>query len=329
MKKVFRILGCLLAAVLVLAGGAVTYLYARKPAMAPAANVKIERTPERLARGEYLYRLADCDGCHSDRDYGRFGGPVNAGGIAAGQVFPREAGLPGSVTAPNLTPDVETGIGSWSDGEKVRAIREGVDRDGRTLFPMMPYGAFRKMSDEDVYSLVAYLGTLPAVKRAHPQTQLDFPVGLMIKSAPKPAGSVPNPDLSEKVKKGEYLVNIAGCQGCHTPSLAGGEKFAGPGTAVFSANISPDPSTGIGRWSEQDFVNKFAQYRDYAEHGSPKVGPESFTIMPWLNFCQLPEDDLRAMYAYLRTLPPVSKAVETHPGFDPKVKQMVVSGDRK
>ncbi|MCU1233714.1 MAG: cytochrome c-related protein, partial [Candidatus Solibacter sp.] len=92
---------------------------------------------------------------------------------------------------------------------------------------------------------------------------------------------------------------------------------------------SPDPSTGIGRWSEQDFVNKFAQYREYAERGSPKVGPESFTIMPWLNFCQLPEDDLRAMYAYLRTLPPVSKAVETHPGFDPKVKQMVVSGDRK
>jgi mono/diheme cytochrome c family protein len=181
------------------------------------------------------------------------------------------------------------------------------------------------MSDEDVYSLVAYLNSLPPVKRAHPPTQLDFPVGLMIKSTPKPAGSVPAPDLSDKVKRGAYLATIAGCQGCHTPSLGGGEKFAGPAASVFSANISPDPATGIGRWSEQDFVNKFAQYRDYAEHGSPKVGPEAFTIMPWLNFSQLPEEDLRAIYSWLRTLPPVSKAVETHPGYDPKVRQMLVS----
>ncbi len=145
-KKVFRILGYVLAALIVLAGGTVTYLYARKPAMAPPSSLKIDRTPERLARGAYLYRLADCDGCHSDRDYGRFGGPVNPGGLAAGQTFPRELGLPGTVTAPNLTPDPETGLGTWSDGEKVRAIREGVDKDGRTLFPMMPYEAFRKMA---------------------------------------------------------------------------------------------------------------------------------------------------------------------------------------
>lgn len=193
MKKAFRVVGYVVAAALLMAGAAVTYLYARKPEMAPPAGLRIERTPERLARGEYLYRLADCDGCHSERDYGRFGGPVVPGGKAAGQVFPKEMGMPGTVVAPNLTTDPETGIGTWTDGEKVRAIREGVDKNGRALFPMMPYEAFRKMSDEDVYSLVAYLDTLPPVKRRHPAMELDFPVALMIKGAPKPAGSVARP----------------------------------------------------------------------------------------------------------------------------------------
>jgi hypothetical protein len=185
------------------------------------------------------------------------------------------------------------------------------------------------MCDEDVYSLVAYLDTLTPVKRRHPVTQLDFPVALFIKSAPQPVGSVGHPDLSSKEKKGEYLVRIGGCRGCHTATLSGGEKFIGPGATVVSANISPDPSTGIGRWSEQDFINKFAQYREYAVNGPPKVGPESLTLMPWLNFSQLPEDDLRAIYAYLRTVPAVKKAVETHPGFDPQVKKMLVSEGTK
>jgi mono/diheme cytochrome c family protein len=313
MKRALRVVGYVLAVLLLIAGGTVTYLNARKPEMSPAPRLAIQRTSQRLARGEYLYRLADCDGCHSERDYTRFGGPVVPGGMGAGQVFTRDMGVPGTVVPPNITPDPETGIGTWTDGEKVRAIRDGVDKVGRTLFPMMPYEAYRQMSDEDVFSLVAYLDTLPSVKRTHPPTQLDFPVALLIKSTPRPAGSVPQPDLSGKVRKGEYLANIAGCRGCHTPSLGGGERFVAPGLLVVSANISPDPSTGIGRWSEQDFVNKFAEYRDYAEHGPPKVGPSAFTLMPWLEFCRLPEEDLRAIYAYLRTQPPVHKSVETHP----------------
>ena len=211
----------------------------------------------------------------------------------------------------------------------MRAIREGVDKDGRTLFPMMPYAEFRKMSDDDVYSLVAYLDSLPAVNRRHPATQLDFPVALFIKSSPQPSGSVAHPDLSDKVKRGRVPGH---CRG--VPRLSHGDaerrrKFVGPAAAVVSANISPDESTGIGRWSEQYFVNHFVQYRDYAVNGSPKVGPESFTLMPWLNFSQLPEEDLRAIYAYLRTVPPVKKAVETHPGFDPQVKKMLVSEAKK
>jgi hypothetical protein len=102
--------------------------------------VKVEMTPERVARGEYLFKVAaDCGGCHSERDWSKFSAPVVQGGEGKGFVFPPELALPGTVVAPNLTPDPETGLGAWSDGEKIRAIREGISRDGRALFPMMPY----------------------------------------------------------------------------------------------------------------------------------------------------------------------------------------------
>ena len=112
-------------------------------------------------------------------------------GRGKGWIFPVELGLPGAVTAPNITPDRETGIGAWTDGEKIRAIREGISRDGRVLFPMMPYPNFRMMSDEDVYAIVAYMNTLPAVRNPLPVTKIDFPVSLMIKSVPQPAGIGP------------------------------------------------------------------------------------------------------------------------------------------
>lgn len=220
---------------------------------------------------------------------------------------------------PNITPDPETGIGTWTDGEKIRAIREGIDKDGRALFPMMPYENFRHMSDDDVLSLVAYLDSLPPVKHRVPKTRVKFPVSVLIKGAPRPVRSVAPPDRRHQLKYGEYLVKLAGCMECHTPSLSGGEKVQlAPAMLVVSANISPDPRTGIGSWSEQDFLDRIYQYRDYAQHGSPKVGPESFTLMPWLNFSQLPPEDLKAIYAYLHSRPPVYKAVETHPGWDPE-----------
>lgn len=84
------------------------------------------------------------------------------------------------------------------------------------------------------------------------------------------------------------------------------------------ANLTPDPDTGLGQWQEEHFLHKFYQYREYVEKGSPQVGPESFTLMPWLNFCQLPPEDLGAIYAYLRTVPPVYNAVVKHP--EPEVR---------
>jgi hypothetical protein len=96
-------------------------------------------------------------------------------------------------------------------------------------------------------------------------------------------------------------------------TLAGGQEFRFPGVVVVSANITPDPQTGIGRWSEQNFLDRIYQYKEYAEKGSQQVGPESFTIMPWLNFAQLEPDDLKAIYAFLRTQQPIYHAVDSHP----------------
>jgi mono/diheme cytochrome c family protein len=331
MKRFWKTAGLALGGMACVGVAAASYVLVRKPAIAPPLDIKVEMTPERIARGKYIFTVSDCSGCHSARDFSRFGGPVVEGRIGEGFEFPSELGLPGRVASRNITPDLETGIGAWTDGEKIRAIREGISRDGTILFPMMPYKRFRKMSDEDAMSLVAYLNALPPVKHKVERSQIDFPVSVFIKSAPQPAGSVPAPDRANRLAFGEYLVNIAGCAGCHTQSekgqpkpgatFAGGERFAFPGAVVVSANITPDPQTGIGRWKEADFVEKFVQYREYAAKGSPAAGPENFTIMPWLEFSQLDPDDLGAIYKFLRSQKPVYHIVDSHPGFRKLVTQ--------
>ncbi len=322
-KRLAGILGISMVAAITLCATGVGYLYLRKPAMAPPSKARVPMTAERIARGKYIFQLADCDGCHSERDYSRFSGPVVESGRGKGFVFPKELGLPGTIVARNITSDPETGLGAWTDGEKIRAIREGISRDGTVLFPLMPYESFRKMSDEDAESLVAYLNTLPPIRHRLPRSEVAFPVSLMIKRAPKPAGTVAPPDRGDRLKYGQYLVTVAGCIGCHTPSEkghpkpgmegAGGERFQIGSATVVSANITPDTKTGIGTWSEEYFLNRFYQYRDYAEQGPPRVGLESFTLMPWLSLAKLPPDDVKAIYAYLRTLRPVYQYVETHP----------------
>jgi mono/diheme cytochrome c family protein len=321
-KKLSALVALLLVAVV---GGGLAYLFLKKPQSTPPRAGKFAATPERLARGRYLFNaVCDCNGCHSQRDFSRFGGPVTAHGTGVGHVFEEDFGLPGTIVAPNITPDPDTGIGRWTDGEKLRAIREGVDREGRALFPMMPYQAFAKLSDADAEALVAYLDTLEPVRVARPRSAVSFPVSLLMKSAPRPVGTVAEPDRAGRVKYGAYLVNAADCSGCHTPhekgeplaglDFAGGEEFkASPKLVVVSANITPDPETGIGKWSEEFFVGRFARHRDYAGAQPPTVGPDAFTLMPWLGLSQMTDDDLKAVYAYLRTLKPVSHKVETHP----------------
>ena len=322
-----RVLLWIVLCAIVVGGGTVAWLVLRRPSQVAAAAIKVPMTPERIARGKYIFQnLADCAGCHSQRDFSRVAGPEVVSGRGRGNVLSDMMhSLPGTVVAPNITPDPETGIGKWTDGEKIRAIREGVDRDGRALFPMMPYTQYRNMSDEDVQAVVAFLDSLPPVRYPLPVTRLNFPVNVFIKFAPQPSGSVPPPNHGDTLKYGEYLVTIGGCVDCHTPQqkgqpvpgmdFAGGQPFPTTLGTVVSANITSDLDTGIGKWDEDFFLKKFGEYRDYAEQGPPpSPGPQAFTLMPWLGMSHLEPADLKAIYAYLRTVKPVRHYVERHPG---------------
>src|SRR5262249_5973603 len=152
-----------------------------------------------------------------------------------------------------ITPDPETGVGTWTDDQLARAIREGIGYDGRALFPMMPYGNFRDMSDEDLASVIVYLRSLAPVRHSLPKTEIIFPVKYLIRSVPQPIpGPVTPPDQSTPVQRGAYLVKMASCADCHTPldrgqpvpglDFAGGHVFVGPQIFTVSANITPDAS---------------------------------------------------------------------------------------
>lgn len=324
-----KILSCVFLVLLAAAGGGIGYLAMRKPAMAPPSRIRVEATPERLARGKYIFEnLADCAGCHSPRDLSKYTTPPVEGRTGAGFAFPAELGLPGAIVAPNLTPDAETGLGQWSDGEKIRAIREGISRDGRALFPFMPYQNFARMSDEDVFAVVAYMNSMPAIRNPLPRTELDFPLPWLIKSAPKPVGGrVEAPSRENRVKYGEYLTAMASCQGCHTRmnkgepvegmEFAGGEPFQVGAFLVNSANISPDPETGIGAWSEERFVAKFRGFSNFTHQNLPVNNQTNFTLMPWLALSRLTDEDLRAIYAFLKTRRPIYNPVDIHPAQSP------------
>src|SRR5579863_3009153 len=133
------------------------YVWLRPPSRTSPSNIKVDMSPNRVARGQYLFTaISGCDACHSERDFSRVDGPVVASGRGKGQVMPLKD-LPGRIVASNITPDPETGIGNWTDGEKIRAIREGISKDGHALSPLMPYPSYRIMTDEDVQSLVAFM----------------------------------------------------------------------------------------------------------------------------------------------------------------------------
>lgn len=136
-----KIAGYTLLTIVLVAGAGMAYLYFRKPASVPATGIRVAMTPERVARGKYIYTLADCDGCHSQRDITKQYWPVVASGRGRGNFLGKEG--PILLSIPNITPDKETGIGTWTDGEKIRAIREGIHKDGSALFPMMPYTEYR------------------------------------------------------------------------------------------------------------------------------------------------------------------------------------------
>ena len=301
------------------------YLLIRRPASAPPQNIKVAMTPERIERGQYLFTaLLDCDGCHSERDFSRLGGPVVAGGRGKGGRLQLE-GLPGDVFAPNITPDKETGIGNWTDGEKIRAIREGISKDGHMLFPLMPYPGYRYLSDIDGASLIAYMNTLPPIRNYVQRSSISFLVSVMMKGVPQPVTRrIPPVDPGGGEIYGEYLVSIAGCEECHTRQsrgqedasmrFAGGRVFTMPQGTVVSSNITPDKDTGIGKWDFIRFRDRMQGMRQYKGTEFPKVGPERFTLMPWIAYSSMTDHDLEAIFLYIKSRRAITNSVVPHPG---------------
>lgn len=316
MKRFWTRLGLGLITLAVVLVAAVSFTIGWRPFLGPQVrpltNRKFEPTPERLARGRYLANaVMGCTDCHSDHDFKAPGAPALEARLGAGAIFPA-AGLPGTVIAPNLTPDRETGAGNWSDDQLARALREGVGHDGRALFPLMPYGEYRVLSDEDLASVVVYLRSLPPVRNPLPRTEIIFPVKYLIRNVPQPlTGPVPPPDSSSPVKRGEYLVRIAACAQCHSPQIrgqripglafAGGFEFQGPLPTVTSANITPDAS-GIAYYDESLFVQVMRTGQVRAR--------ELSAVMPWMVYKNMTDDDLKAVFAYLRTLNPIRHRVD-------------------
>lgn len=279
-------------------------------------------TDKKMERGRYLVETAgSCMHCHSLRDFTKFSGPVKEetkgmGGVA----YP----IFGTLYSSNITPDSATGIGSWTDDEIVRAITLGIRKNGDTLFPIMPYYEYNKMSKEDAYSIVAYLRSLKPISNKIPERKLRYPAG--------PEHDVfeytslennHQPPASDVVQSGKYLAAIGGCITCHTAKTddehfvkdkyyAGGDgmgkKF---GFTVISANITPDTATGIGGWAEQKFLEKFKSFRDLPAYDYDP-GKHN-TLMPWIMLAQMKDEDIKAIYAYLRTVKPISNKVEKWP----------------
>jgi mono/diheme cytochrome c family protein len=261
-----------------------------------------------IKRGEYLLNgPVACSNCHASRaqDFSIIPGKEYAGGLQI--VDPAF-----TVFTANITPDKDTGIGSWTDEQIITTIREGKDKNGKIIFPPMPVPTYNNMSDDDVKSIVAYLHTLTPVHNEVPESKWNIP-----QQAMPPAKGTPAPDKSDKIAYGRYIVTaLAHCFECHTgPDANGAPDFehklaAGgllitlaPGIDMRPANITPDPETGIGKWSDADIKKAMTE-------GITPTGGHVSPPMPFPFFKNMTDEDLNAVIAFLRTIPPIKNKVE-------------------
>jgi mono/diheme cytochrome c family protein len=320
MKKIFKVFAYILGTIIILAIGGFAYLQLGFPKVDPAPELTIEYTPDRIERGAYLANhVTVCMDCHSKRDFSQFSGPPTPGTLGAGgDRFDQSMGLPGVFYAKNITPH---GIADYTDGELYRLITTGVTNDNRPMFPLMPYPYYGQMDPEDIYDIIAYIRSIPTVETEIAESKADFPVNLILRTMPVNATPSKKPNPSDQVAYGAYLVNASACKECHTqvspqgviiPELAfsGGRSFPFPGGAmVTSSNLTQDTETGIGSWNEEMFVRRFTQYAD-SGYVNPKVSPGEFnSIMPWTMYAGMKEEDLKAIYAYLKTIKPIKNEV--------------------
>lgn len=316
MKLLVKAIAAVVAVPVAASGAGLGLFLLWYPRVGPAPDILIGATPQRVERGRYVAtHVAACFACHSTRDWTAFAGPVVPDTEGrGGERFGRDLGFPGTFFATNITP---AALGDWTDGEILRAITSGVSRDGRALFPVMPYLSYRNLLEEDAENIIAYIRTLEQVPNIVPISRPDFSMSLIVRTMPQ---SYEPRQTLEPGASGEYLVTIAGCATCHTPTDRGGPirgmNYAG-GTEfplaragiVRSANITPDPDTGIGTWDADFFVRRFRQAASVDGRPIRVAAGEFNTYMPWTAYAGMTDDDLRAIYAYLRDLRPVKNSV--------------------
>ena len=257
-----------------------------------------------VQRGEYLVRVGGCISCHTVP-----GGAPFAGGRALATPF-------GTFFSPNITPDTDTGIGSWTDAQFMRALREGTRPDGAYYFPVFPYTSFTNITDSDALAIKAYLFSLKPVHRVNRAHDVAFPFSwrflqfgwrtLFFREGP----FRPDPAHDATYNRGAYLVTaLAHCGECHTPrnSLGGlrssmalsGTRDGPDGQAV--PNITPDRKTGIGDWETEDIVALLQTGRTPEE--SSITGAMREAVRDGLHF--LTDQDAHAIAAYLQGQKPI------------------------
>jgi mono/diheme cytochrome c family protein len=318
MKKVIKIVAYLAIAIVVIVIGVVAYVTFALPNVGAPEDIKVEITPQRITHGKYLaYNVLACVDCHSKRDWTKLGAPIDTTTLGGGgELFDQAGnGFPGEVYVPNITPYK---LANWTDGELFRAITTGQRKNGNAIFPLMPWPYYSKLDREDIYDVIAYIRSLKPIKADYPKSKLDFPLNIIVHTMPKKAELGTKPDTKDTLKFGAYMVQASACMECHSqddkgtllPGLefAGGRPFKVNGGTVKSANITPDKATGIGNWTKEMFIAKFKSFSDRKNAVSIKPG-DFQTVMPWWGYGGMSENELGAIYTYLRTLKPVKNSV--------------------
>ena len=316
----------------------------------------------KVAHGEYLVRTGGCHDCHTPWKMGDNGPEPDMTRSLSGHPAGLAVSDPPGLQAPwigaasatmtswsgpwgrsftaNLTPDVETGLGGWTERQFIDTMRNGRHLgDGRPLLPPMPWPAFRQFADDDLAAVFAYLRTVPAIRNKVPEPVAPAGAAMPEPTALPPVTLTLAPSHADPVARGRYLVTAKGCGDCHTPMKMGpsgpeydesralsgfdargavppmppvagvGEvyplepAYAGAWGMSFAANLTPDPETGLGAWTEQQFIDTLRNGRHQGR------GRQLLPPMPWSVFGQMSDADLKAMFAYLKTVTPVKNKV--------------------
>lgn len=269
----------------------------------PAADAKL------IERGAYISNLGGCPLCHTAIDMTTMQPKMDMA-FAGGLEMTEELG---SWRSPNITPDPETGIGKWTDEQILAAIRDGVRPDGSKVGIFMPWPFYATMTDEDGKALVAFLRSLPPVVN---KVERIPPPAMELPPMPPPKRVDP---VDDPVGHGAYLASIMHCVMCHTPFTEKGpdfsKAFAGgfqmsmpPGMGegeIWSSNITPDPETGIGKWSEEDIAKTIKTM--VRPNGKPIVGPMMFYAATW---SKVTDEDAMAVAKFLKSVPPIKNKVK-------------------